>query len=245
MSLVKTTAGIKFHADSELEAWRADQLLTKEPETIAWLDHHAHAGGTFYDIGANIGSYSLYAAALNPGLRVYAFEPVHVNYVSLLRNKQLNRLANIHPFNAAVSCRTTLAELFIKDDRVGNSGAQLDTPTDEQGTRFEPRTVEHVLSFSLDDLVDTFGFPVPAFIKIDVDGHEKEIVDGMPRILQSSSLRSILIEFNSREEQEILQQRLAELGLHADATFNDHPHHSRHRRSQRRSTAANVVFKRR
>jgi FkbM family methyltransferase len=238
------TAGVKFFADGELEAWRAEQLLTKEPETIAWLDHHARLGGAFYDIGANIGSYALYAARVNPELSVFAFEPVAVNFLSLLRNVHLNECKMVHAFHAALSRRTSLAQLFIKDARVGSSGAQLDVPSDEQGHRFEPLTVEYVMSFSLDDLVHTIGFPPPSFVKIDVDGREKDIVEGMSRVLRMPGLRSILIEFNSRPEQAIVQQSLLECGLEPDPMFNDRPNHSRHRRDQKNSTAANMVFTR-
>jgi transketolase len=244
MTPIATNAGIKFHAESDLEIWRAEQLLTKEPETIAWLEYHAKRGGAFFDIGANIGSYTLYAAALNRELSVYSFEPVQDNYISLLRNKKLNALANINAFNIAISNMNTLTKLFIKDDRVGNSGAQLGAPTDEKGSPFNPLGIECVLSFSIDGLVDRFGFPPPTFVKIDVDGKEKEIIDGMSGMLQSPRLRSVLIEFNSHAEQEILQRRLADSGLHPDPMFNDHPMHSRHRRQLKQSSAANVVFKR-
>jgi hypothetical protein len=84
-----------------LELWRAETLLTKEPETIAWLNYYTSKGGTFYDVGANIGVYSLYAAIKNPQLSVYAFEPVKNNFISLLNNKKLNKTNNfiVDPIN--------------------------------------------------------------------------------------------------------------------------------------------------
>ena len=87
-------AGIKFYADSELEKWRAETLQKKEPETIAWLNYYANVGSVFYDIGANVGSYSMYAASLNSKLNIYAFEPVQENFCALLNNIKLSFLQN-------------------------------------------------------------------------------------------------------------------------------------------------------
>jgi hypothetical protein len=57
------------------EHYRADTYATKEPETIEWLRENLRDGDSFYDVGANIGLYSLYAAKLQPRCRVFAFEP--------------------------------------------------------------------------------------------------------------------------------------------------------------------------
>ena len=60
--------------------WRAKTLLTEE-EIIKWIDS-SNKGDIFYDIGANVGNYSLYAAKTK-GIKVYAFEP-EINNVQLL-----------------------------------------------------------------------------------------------------------------------------------------------------------------
>lgn len=54
-------------------------------------------GDIFYDVGANIGLYSLYAAKLRPTCRVFAFEPVSHNFGNLCENLLLNRVANVTP----------------------------------------------------------------------------------------------------------------------------------------------------
>jgi hypothetical protein len=53
---------IKFFAPTPLLRLRAEQLLTKEPETIAWLDGLG-PDDVLWDVGANVGMFSLYAAA--------------------------------------------------------------------------------------------------------------------------------------------------------------------------------------
>jgi hypothetical protein len=60
---VETKYGIlQFYCPSETSLWRAETLLTKEPETIEWIETF-NEESVFWDVGANIGVYSLYAAA--------------------------------------------------------------------------------------------------------------------------------------------------------------------------------------
>ena len=69
--------------DNEVSRWRVETLRTKEPDTIAWIDGF-EPNSVFWDVGANIGIYSLYAAAL--GHSVVAFEPLPVHYAQLCVN---------------------------------------------------------------------------------------------------------------------------------------------------------------
>ena len=237
-------SNIKFDVNSSLEQWRVDSLLTKEPETIAWIEHYAKGGGFFFDIGANIGVYSLYAAKVNKDLQVFSFEPVRSNFQSLLKNATINEFDNINVFNLALSNSNTLSSMHIRDLRVGNSGAQLNTPIDETGQSFKSQKIEKIVSFSIDFLVDTLNFPVPTFIKIDVDGHEKNIVSGLQSIIKNDNLKSILIEFNSKDEQYNLTKIIEQHSFIMDKRFNDCPNHSGVRRDKNKSVARNVVFSR-
>ena len=65
-------------------------IFSKEPTTIPWLEA-IRADETLVDIGANIGLYSIYAAAYT-GCRVYAFEPEALNYAELNKNVFVNDL---------------------------------------------------------------------------------------------------------------------------------------------------------
>lgn len=82
-------AGLTFLCDDPIEVWRAETILEKEPGTIRWLDR-IQPGDVFYDVGANIGVYSLYAA--KRGAKVYAFEPHALNALHLARNATMNGL---------------------------------------------------------------------------------------------------------------------------------------------------------
>ena len=235
-------AGVKFYANTELEKWRAETLLKKEPETIAWLKYYANAGSVFYDIGANVGSYSMYAASLNSKLNVYAFEPVQENFSALLSNILLNNADNVHAFRIAASIQNKLTTIYLQDTRIGNSGAQIDAPVDERGNHFDQVSTQQVLGLNLNSMVKELGFPVPNFVKIDVDGHEKDIIEGMSDLLGMESLLSILVEFNSATEIAYYSTFLAKFKFAPDAIYNEHSDHSTKRRSAKNGSAVNCVF---
>ena len=81
---------IKFRTPSARALWRAETLLDKEPATIRWIDTFS-PGEVLWDIGANIGIYSLYAGVVK-GVEVLAFEPASFNHALLCDNIRLNGL---------------------------------------------------------------------------------------------------------------------------------------------------------
>ena len=83
---------LTFYVPNRLSYYRADSFSTKEPETLSWIDSF-DAKSTFWDIGANIGIYSCYAAK-KKNCNVYAFEPSIFNLEWLGRNVQINDLIN-------------------------------------------------------------------------------------------------------------------------------------------------------
>lgn len=246
MTKIINKCGIDFLVNNELESYRVNSLLDKEPETIEWInlwssENHA---SIMYDIGANIGIYSLYAALKSRLNCIYSFEPVHNNFNSLQNNVVLNHKLNINPLNIAISNFSGLQDLYISDSRIGNSGAQLGAAVNENGENFKPVLTQKVLCSSLDDLVSIFNIPIPNYIKIDVDGKERDIILGMKNILNSESLRSLLIEINSIDQfieiKEILQCHQFEL----DLSLNELKDHSTKRRISKNISARNYIFTR-
>lgn len=94
--------GFAVKCETEMDRMRAESFLNKEPETVSWLKQHMRPHTVFWDVGANVGLFSLYAAALQPGCRILAFEPAAHNYASLCDNILLNNAANILPFSVAL-----------------------------------------------------------------------------------------------------------------------------------------------
>ena len=88
MEIRLSEGALRFHCNNTATHMRAETLFTKEPETLAWIDTIPH-GSVLWDIGANIGIYSLYAAKTR-NCTVYAFEPSIFNLEVLGRNIFIN-----------------------------------------------------------------------------------------------------------------------------------------------------------
>lgn len=87
-----------------------------DPNDFAVLGHFLKPGGTFVDVGANAGLYSVYAARkVGPGGHVYAFEPSRREAASLSRNADLNRLTNLRCMQIAAGAATGTATLSVAD----------------------------------------------------------------------------------------------------------------------------------
>jgi len=235
---------IRFQITCDLERYRVDSLYDKEPETIAWIrSWNPRTSRTFIDIGANIGIYSFFAAAIQPDIHVLAIEPEIKNYIALAQNRLLNNSLNVDVFHLALSDGERLASLRVTDERIGNSNSQLETLVSDV-TDADPARFDTVLVSSLDFVVDTFGLPIPEFVKLDVDGHEGSILSGMQSILANDVLQSLLVEFNDVSDMQTWVRTFESYDLLVDDRFDSLPNHSRHRRSRQASSAVNVIFSR-
>src|SRR5882757_3510129 len=91
-----TFEGITFLTPNSHCLWRVQTLATKEVDTIAWLSK-MQSGEVLFDVGANMGQYSLIAA--KKGLTVYAIEPESQNFALLCRNIAVNKMGElVKPF---------------------------------------------------------------------------------------------------------------------------------------------------
>ncbi len=148
-----------------------------ERHEISMVKRVLDEGEVFWDVGANIGVYSLLAAALvkNTG-RVVAFEPARVAYEMLLENIALNHFDNILPFQVAVSDAEGEAVLFAAE-HIADGGANLFSPGKGQTLTRTCRTV------ILDKFSRDMELPAPDFIKMDIEGAELAVLKGADLIL--------------------------------------------------------------
>jgi FkbM family methyltransferase len=169
--------------------------VEKEPFTVEWIEDSIRPGDVFYDIGANVGAYSLIAAkATGNRARVYAIEPWASSFNDLSRNVLLNGCGQ------SVVC---LPLALWSDNRplhlspsVHIAGAAQHHISIEDANQTDTVCV---LGVRLDDLVERFGLPPPTHAKIDTDGCELEALLGAERTLGSPEWRSILLELDSEE----------------------------------------------
>lgn len=206
-------ARLKFYAPSPLLRARAASVLSKEPDTIAWIDAFA-ASAVFWDIGANVGVFTLYAAAMRK-CRVLAFEPSAANFFALTRNVELNSLADrVTAYCLAAAPATELGVINLDSMAIGTAMSQFGKAG--EASRYASGgkpIVQGVAGVTLDDLVARFNAPVPTHLKIDVDGLELAILQSGPALLRRPELREVMVELTLTHQAE--RQRAVDwLGEH-------------------------------
>jgi FkbM family methyltransferase len=176
-----------FAVLGETSAFRARGLLTKQKATIAWIDSFA-PGSVFWDIGANVGSYALYAA-LRRDLRVIAFEPAAVNYLLLAANCERNAFGeHMDCLQLGLGASKGIGRLEVSQFEPGLSFSFRGKGTRPASSR------QAAVILSVDELVEEFGVPCPTHIKIDVPAMTEAIIAGGVRTLQRPEVREIHIE---------------------------------------------------
>lgn len=188
----------------ETTEFRVRTLFTKEPETIEWIKSF-DKGSVFWDIGANIGIYSLYAAAM--GVKVRSFEPSPVNFWLLATNVNLNHFRNLlelYPFAISDTneigtwnpdCKAGSADNQIPGNNFFSNQIKKDEGSVKVSVGFQSFTIDHLVKINVTDF--------PKHIKIDVDGVEKRIIESARTTLSDMRLRSVLIEIDESDDESL------------------------------------------
>lgn len=156
-----------------------------EPGETAFLESRLRPGMTFLDIGAHIGYFSVLAGRLvGPRGLVLAFEPDRRNYELLLANVWRNGLTNVACFPWAVSAAPGFVDLHLSDTNTGDHRIVA---------AGEARPTVTVRAVAL-DVLDVLRPPVDV-VKIDTQGTEHLVVQGMARLLASSADVVLIAEF--------------------------------------------------
>ena len=192
---------IFIDVSSSMENNVRTRSCAKEPETISWIERDFRPGDVMWDIGANVGAYSLVAAKYFKGkVKVYAIEPSFLNFSQLCRNIALNVCGDVvTPLNIALSEKTCVGRFNYQNFMTGGALHSFGEAVDFKNEVFEPVFRQDILSFSIDDLIHIFGLPVPDHIKLDVDGLETAIMKGAEKTLSNKKVRSILVELGDRD----------------------------------------------
>ena len=158
-----------------------------DPSIRLEITRRLKPGETFLDIGANVGFYTLIAAkVVGRTGSVYAFEPAPNTRAGLERNIQLNDFGNVTTVPVALSDATGIGELFL--DAKKNSGAA--------SLRRSPNSGESVsvVVDTYDNFAALYALPIPALVKIDVEGSEVSVLRGMTALLSRPDRPAIILE---------------------------------------------------
>lgn len=152
-----------------------------EFEDMAFLLHFLRKEDLFVDIGANIGSYTILAAS-EIGARTYTFEPVPVTFYSLKRNIDCNDVSGIvKAFNIGLGNKQGKINFTNTLDTVNHVSVGIEKDI----ISVEVKTLDEIVEIDSDCL-----------IKIDVEGFEKQVLEGMTNILINEKLQALIIELN-------------------------------------------------
>ena len=207
---------IRFYTRSPLLLTRAANLLHKEEDTIRWIDDFEDKA-VFWDIGANVGVYSLYAA-VRKGATVLAFEPSAANFHVFSRNIQLNNLFNrVTAYCVAFSDDTRLGVLNLAVPEMGGALSQFGRVGETSRYANNDDSIpQGMLGFTIDEFAARFRPPIPTYIKLDVDGLELPILAGAKETLCHPQLQSLMVELTvtRKSERDQAIELLKGAGLH-------------------------------
>ncbi|HUS25892.1 MAG TPA: FkbM family methyltransferase [Nevskiaceae bacterium] len=189
-----------------------------EKFSLDFLDRLVSEGSNVIDIGGHYGIYSLLSA--RKAKQVYAFEPVVENFKILEKNAHDNSLGNIQAINKAVS--DSEGEVTFNVPWASDSAGFYEHPNAESIKKVKVQTA------SIDKELP--GIKDVSFIKIDTEGHELHVLDGMQKTLRNNKRAKLLVEFNPEclhnagAKPEDLIAKLHELNYDIFAMYEDTRH---------------------
>lgn len=176
---------VTFSAPNRTLVRRNRSRFSSEYDTLTELLDELGGGDVFFDVGANTGLYTLFGARRCS--KVVAFEPYPPNVSVLERDVSRNDLSNVEIREIALSDSNGRVS-FDQPDEVdvgyGSSSIARDDPDD---TIVVPARTG-------DDLISAGEVPVPDVVKIDVEGSEPLVIDGLERTLSTPSCRLVYCE---------------------------------------------------
>lgn len=171
---------LRFSADDHFIMPCLKQHGIWEENTTAFIQENLKPGQTFVDVGANVGYFAVLASKLvGTKGRVLAFEPAAKNRELLVDNLSLNVCANVGVSESALSNEKGETTLYLNED----AGMHSLVKGKHIGTE----------SINMEKGDDAVGV-IPDMIKIDVEGAERRVLEGMPGILGTAKPLTIIFE---------------------------------------------------
>ena len=191
---------VKFFVPNYITNWLIDEFYTKEPETLEWIDSFEKKENKiiFWDIGANIGIYSIYASLKYPNIEVVSFEPSTNNLRILTRNISINKLEEKIKVNQFPLSNVENKYLMFNEGKFieGVGTHTWGENYNFEGKYFNPVNNYKIYGTTINYLLNNNILAIPNYIKIDVDGIEHLILRGASKYLKNPNIKSLSIELN-------------------------------------------------
>lgn len=197
-------ASARFDVSARTEYNRVSSFLDEEP-VIETIVAELEDDDVYWDVGANIGTHAFLPAAAHPTASVVAIEPYHRNVTKLIRNRALNDLDNVSILPLALSDRSGTAELRGENDQPGYGAFSLAGESDVEVVEVPVRPGDELIAD---------GIPAPSVVKIDVEGGELAVLEGLEKTLSGGTVRTVFCEVHRHEgvSEDAVTNRLREYG---------------------------------
>lgn len=199
-------APVWIYATSKIERTVRAAACAKEPWTVRWIEAELTKGGVLYDIGANVGVFSLLAAAVcESDLTVFAFEPGYASFGRLCENISLNGAeATVIPIPLPLWSSNRILQFAYRSVLPGKARHRLRRQS-KKARAGRAHYEQPVLGTRLDDLVRLYKLPLPNHIKVDVDGAEVQVLSGASDVLNQPDLRTLMVESEPEHEASVIE----------------------------------------
>lgn len=167
--------------------YKTKSRFQEEKYELEGILEEISSNDVFYDIGANTGLYSCFVANTSSSCQVVAFEPYPPNVSELKENIELNGSEQVSVFDVALSDRSGTISFSAPEDP---------TPGHGTGSIAEEENCESVRTVQDDELISDDKAPSPNVVKIDVEGAEPLVVDGLRNAPSDGSCRLVFCELH-------------------------------------------------
>lgn len=189
------TINFTLPCDNWITHFRWFLIHTKEREVRMFIDKYMKDDDLFFDVGANIGIYTIYASKRYAELKTICFEPEYSNLHYLKQNIIENSISDrVVVFSVAISDQVGTSKLHIQDFTPGaavHSESKSDLKLTAEG--YPVIWSEGIYTMTLDAMVKDLN-QTPNAIKIDTDGNEAKILSGASELLANENLRCLILE---------------------------------------------------
>lgn len=182
-----------FSAPTRTAAQWNKARFTSEQDMISDLVDELENDDVFYDIGANTGLYTLFAA--KNCFEVFAFEPYPPNISSLMENISRNDTYNVEVCDIALSDSDGYVSFSQpQEDIIGYGSPSIVAEDTDANVEVSTKAGDHLISSE--------NLPIPDVIKIDVEGSEPLVIDGLEQTLSSSTCRLVYCEVHTSKTEQ-------------------------------------------